>query len=136
MDYDHSVIDQAHSEHEFLWEDPKTVKKRARADKRRRRKYKFSDKKHSLGGIIATILVIPEIALIAFAIYLAAIQKGQGTEIVGWLPFISLILATIGIVLSALGLRKDDTIYTFAWIGLIASIVIWLFLAVMMVAGM
>ena len=136
MDYDHSVIDQAHSEHELLWEDPGTARKRARADKRRRRKYKFSDKKHSLGGLIATILVIPEIALIAFAIYLATIQKGQGTQIVGWLPFLSLILATIGIILSALGLRKDDTIYTFAWIGLIASIVIWLFIAIMMVSGM
>ena len=22
MDYEHSVIDQAHSEHELLWEDP------------------------------------------------------------------------------------------------------------------
>jgi len=136
MDYEHSVIDQAHSEHELLWEDPGTAKKRAREDKRRRRKYKFSDKKHSRGGIIATILVIPEIALIVYAVYLATVQKGQGTEIVGWLPFTSLILATIGIILSALGLRKDDTIYTFAWIGLIASIIIWLFIAVLMVSGL
>ena len=136
MDYEHSVIDQAHSEHELLWEDPGTAQKRAREDKRRRRKYKFSDKKHSRGGIIATILVIPEIALIVYAVYLATVQKGQGTEIVGWLPFTSLILATIGIILSALGLRKDDTIYTFAWIGLIASIIIWLFIAVLMVSGL
>ena len=58
MDFENSKIDTAHSEHELLFDDPKTARKRARADKRRRRKYKFTDKKHSRSGLIATILVI------------------------------------------------------------------------------
>ena len=136
MDFENSKIDTAHSEHELLFDDPKTARKRARADKRRRRKYKFTDKKHSRSGIIATILVLPEIALIIYAICTAVSQKGQGGELVGWLPFASLLLATAGIIMTGLSFRKTDTIYTFSWIGLIASIAVWLFVAVIMVIGL
>lgn len=136
MDFENSKIDTAHSEHELLFEDPKTAKKRARADRRRRRKYKFTDKKHSRSGIAATVMVIPEIAFIIYAIHIAVREQGQASELVGWLPFISLLMATVGIVLSSIGFHKTDSIYTFAWIGLFASIVVWLFVAVMMVIGL
>lgn len=136
MDLENSRIDTAHSEHELLLNDPGSAKKKARADKRRRRKYKFTDKKHSRSGIAATVMIVPEIALIAYAVVLAVRQKGLGGELVGWLPFIALVMATVGIVLSGIGFRKTDAIYTFSWIGLIASIVVWLFVAVMMVIGL
>lgn len=135
MEFENSKIELAKTEHEILLEDPRTVKKRRRADKRRRRKYKFSDKHHSVAGIIATILTVPAIAFIVLAIVTATAQKGQGSTLVGWLPFFAMILATAGIVMSALSFRKPDTIYTFSWSGLISGIAVWLFVAVILVIG-
>ena len=81
-------------------------------------------------------MVLPEIVLILYAVYLAALQKGQAGELAGWLPFLALVMAIIGIVISSLGFRKTDTIYTFSWIGLIASIVVFIFLGIMMAIGL
>ena len=81
-------------------------------------------------------MVIPEVALIVMSIVISASNAGQGGVIVGVLPFIALILSTVGIILCATTFRKSDLIYTFSWIGLIASIVIWLFVAVLIVAGL
>lgn len=135
MEFENSKIELAKTEHEILMEDPRTAKKRRRADKRRRRKYKFSDKHHSTAGIIATILVVPAIVFIVLALVWATARKGQGSAMVGWLPFFAMILATAGIIMSALSFRKPDTIYTFSWTGLISCIAVWLFVAVILVIG-
>ena len=136
MKIEDSRIEQARTEHEILMEDPRTAKKRRRADKRRRRKYKFSDKHHSKAGIAACILALPAIALFVLALVMATSAKGQGGELTGWMPFFSLILATAGIIISALTFRKTDTIFTFSWIGLISNIIIWLFVAFVLVIGL
>ena len=136
MDIENSKIELAKTEHEILMEDPKTARKRRRADKRRRRKYKFSDKHHSKAAIVASVMAIPAIALFVFALVMATSEKGQSGALAGWMPFCSLILATAGIIISALTFRKADTIYTFSWIGLISNSVIWLFVAFVLVIGL
>ena len=136
MDIENSKIELAKTEHEILLEDPKNARKRRRADKRRRRKYKFSNKHHSKAGIVACALALPAIALFVLALIMATNAKGQGSAYVGWMPFFSMILATTGIVISALTFRKPDTIYTFSWIGLISNSVIWLFVAFVLVIGL
>lgn len=136
MDIENSKIELAKTEHEILLEDPKNARKRRRADKRRRRKYKFSNKHHSKAGIVASALAIPAIVLFVLALVMATTAKGQGGDRVGWMPFFSMILATAGIIISALTFRKADTIYTFSWIGLISNLVIWLFVAFVLVIGL
>jgi len=136
MDLQNSKIAQAKTEHEILMEDPKSAKSVRRADKRRRRKYKFSDKSHPKMGITASLLIIPGTALIACAIIYAASMKGHGGYAAGLLIFFSLLISTLGIIFSALTFKKTDTIYTFSWIGLIGNIIIWLFNAFTIAAGL
>ena len=136
MDFEDSRIAQARSEYESLLEDERSAKRKSRSEKRRRRKYKFSDKHHTKRGIISSVLIIPGIAMIVISIVLATSQKGQGGTIVGLLPFMSLLTSTAGIVLAATTFRKPDTIFTFSWIGLTGNIVIWLFVASMIAAGL
>ena len=136
MDFEGGKIAQAKTEHEILLEDEKSAKRKRSSDRRRRRKYKFSDKHHTKRGIIASLLIIPGLALIVISIILATKQKGQGGVIVGLLPFIALLTSTAGIILAAITFRKPDTIYTFSWIGLISNIVIWMFIASMTAAGL
>ena len=136
MSFENSPIEQARTEHEILLEDPKTARKRKKADQRRRRKYKFSDKHHARLGIVSALLAIPAIGLVAASIVLSVIRKGEAGSIVGLMPFAAIILATAGIILSSVTFRKPDTIYTFSWIGLITNLVIWLFVAFVLVIGM
>lgn len=136
MNMENSKIEQARTEHEILLEDPKQARKKKRADRRRRRKYKFSDKHHTKRGIASAILAVPGAVCVAAAIVMAARTKGEGGLLVGVLPFISILLATAGIILACTTFRKPDTIFTFAWIGLIANVVIWLFVAFVLVIGL
>ena len=135
MNFEDSPISQAKTENEILLADEKIEKSKKRSDRRRRRKYKFSDKRHTKRGIIASILIIPGVALIVISIILATRLKGQGGTIVGLLPFVSLLTSTAGIILSATTFHKSDVILTFSWTGLIGNIIIWLFVASTMAAG-
>ena len=136
MDLEGSSIAQAKTEYEILLEDEKSAKRKRSSDRKRRRKYKFSDKHHTKRGIIASLLIIPGLAMIVISIVLAAENRGEGGYVVGLLPFLSLLTSTAGIVLAATTFRKPDTIYTFSWIGLIANISIWMFVASMTAAGL
>lgn len=135
MDLEDSIIAQAKTEHEILIEESISARKRKRDDKRRRRKYKFTDKKHSVHGVISTCIAVTSIALVVVSIAAAVSAKGQAGIMVGILPFISLVMSTVGIILSCITFRKPDTIFTFSWIGLIANIVVWLFVALVLVSG-
>ena len=136
MDFENSVIEQARTEHEILLEDPKSVKQKKRNDRKRRRKIKFSDKHHSREGLIATVIAALSIALVVVSVVISVSHKGEGGWLAGYLPFVALVLSTLGIVLAGISFRKDDTIFTFSWIGLIANIVVWLFVAFLLAIGM
>lgn len=135
MGFEDSKIEQARTENEAILNDPELAKKKKKADRRRRRKYKFSDKKHSKAGIAATVMAVFAIALVVASIVLSVAEKGQGGAIVGALPFAALLLSTIGIVISSFSFRRTDTIFTFSWTGLISNIIVWLFVAFVLVSG-
>ena len=136
MDFENSVIEQARTEHEILLEDPKSVKQKKRNDRKRRRKIKFSDKHHSREGIISTVIAAVSIALVAASVAISVSHKGEGGWLAGYMPFVALVISTLGIVLAAITFRKEDTIYTFSWIGMIANIVVWLFVAFLLAIGL
>ncbi|MCF0228602.1 MAG: hypothetical protein HUJ76_02765 [Parasporobacterium sp.] len=136
MDLENSKIQLAKAENEMLTDGPGSARKKKRADRKRRRKYKFTDKKHSRPGMISTALAVAAIALVVISIIIAVRMKGQAGEIAGLLPFLSLIMATVGIILPGVTFRRSDTIFTFSWIGLITNIVVWLFVAFILVIGL
>ena len=46
-------------------------------------RYKFSTKKHSIGGVISTIMFVGALALFIWAIAVSFENKGKGGEVVG-----------------------------------------------------
>ena len=136
MDFENSVIEQARTEHEILLDDPKSVRQKKRSDRKRRRKIKFSDKHHAREGIISTIIAAVSIVLVVASLVISVSHKGEAGWMAGYLPFVSLVLSTLGIVLAGITFRKADIIFTFSWIGLISNIVIWIFVAFLLVIGL
>ena len=61
---------------------------------------------------------------------------GNGGEIVGQLCGMSFAVSLAGIILGLLSFRQTDVFYRFAWIGIIANGIIWLFDAMMIVMGL
>ena len=136
MEFENSRIEQARAENELLLEDLGSAKKKKRADKRRRRKYKFSDKRHSRRGIAAVILAGIALVFVVTAVALSASREGQGGVEVGILPFAALLLTTAGMILCLTTFHRSDLIFTWSWAGLISSLVIWLMLAFVLVIGL
>lgn len=111
-------------------------KKRRKEERRRRKQYKFSDKKHSRLGIASSILALLAIAALVIAIVLATKAAGEGGRIVGILGAAGFVLSLAGVVCGLVAFRQTDVYYRFAWMGLIASGIIWLIMAILMVAGL
>ena len=116
--------------------DKKDEKKRRREEKRRRKQYKFSDKKHSVLGVISSLLAIYALAAIVVAIVLATEAAGDGGLIVGILGALAFVLSLAGIICGLLAFRKTDVYYQFAWAGLIANGIIWLLMAILIVMAL
>ena len=71
-------------------------------------KYKFTNKKHSVGGVAATIMAATAIVLIVFSIVLSFKARGEGGEIVGSLALMALAFSVFGLILYLFIDRKPD----------------------------
>ena len=126
------INDEPITAEDFL-RDKKDEKKRRREEKRRRKHYKFSDKKHPALGIASSILALCAITAVIVAVVIATRAAGEGGQIVGILGAAAFVLSLAGVVCGLLTFRKTDVYYRFAWIGLIASGIIWLMMAIILV---
>ena len=136
MSLDFEVNSDAPITSEDFLKDKADEKRRRKEERRRRKQYKFSDKKHSRPGIAATVLAVLAISSFVIAVILATKAAGEGGREVGILGAVGFVLSLAGILCGLLAFRQTDVYYRFAWIGLIASGIIWLILAVMIVAGL
>lgn len=135
LEFEYGDNSEEHISTEDFLKNERDAEKRAQREKRLRKKYKFSDKKHSLTGILSSIAALLALGFIAAAVIYSTIHKGQGGLEVGILGAVSFVLAVFGMILGLISFRKTDVLLNFAWIGMISSIIIWLIDAVFIVMG-
>jgi len=134
LDYDYDNNEEHLTSEDFL-QNERDAKKKAREAKKLRKKYKFSDKKHSALGIISSVFALIALGLIIAAVLLSAKAHGQGGTAVGVTGAASFVSAVCGIICGLIAFRQTDVILRFAWIGLISSIIIWIIDAMLIVLG-
>ena len=78
-------------------------------------KYKFSDKRQSLGGIISTIMGLLALASLIYGVYLSYKAEGYAGLKVGSLGLLSLLFSIIGSVIGLLSFKEDDKFYYQRW---------------------
>lgn len=99
------------------------------------KKYKFSDKNHSPGGIVSTVMGLTALVLLIVAIYKATKLSGTaGTEI-GTLGFISAVLALVGSVVGLLSFREKEKYYLFSKLGSIMCGLLTVFMLAVFLMG-
>lgn len=102
----------------------------------RKRKLKFSDKKHSVKGSIALIISIISIILLLVLFYLSAISSGDGGMLLGIIGMLILIFSIVGFILAYKGYKEKDVYYHGPVAGIILNGIIFLALFVLYIVGL
>lgn len=98
-------------------------------------KYKFTNKKHSIGGVVSTFMALVAIVLIVISIMISFRAAGYGGEIVGTLALMAFVFSLFGLVTGLLSYREFDRYYTFSLIGSLLNGIITIALFMLIVVG-
>ena len=96
----------------------------------------FSEKKHSVKGIISLIIGIISVILLLVLFYLSALEQGNGSEKIGIVGIIIFLISLIGSVIGYQDSREKDIKYYVPVLGLIINSLVFLFLFVLYIIGM
>jgi hypothetical protein len=89
----------------------------------KRRKYKFTGRKHSKLGAVALCFGLTGIAGIILGLVLSSRADGQLTAWIGIFGICALALSVLGIIMAIMAVRDDDMFPIMPRAGLIASLV-------------
>lgn len=113
----------------------KRVRIPRKARKARSGKYKFSDKRHPVKGILSFGMGILSALLTIAGITLSGQAKGQGGMLVGTLGSAGLLLAAAGFILALVSFREKEIHYRFPILGSLLNGGLTLFLVILYVLG-
>lgn len=88
---------------------------------RSRRRYKFTDKSQSAGGIFSTILAVMSMGLFVTAVWLSYRQKGNGGLFIGLMGIMSMFLSAIGLYSGIKSFQEEEIFFLFSWVGSIMN---------------
>ena len=81
------------------------------------RDYKFTDKKHTIGGVIATAMGIVALIVLLVAIFVSYRNGGKAGISVGNMAFASLMLSFFGTIIGLLSFKEQDKYYNLSYVG-------------------
>lgn len=101
-----------------------------------RRKYKFTDKKHSKGGLIASGLFLISLVFMIVGIYMSFTKHGDANMSVGLLGMAALITSVIGFAIGLKSFKEDEVFLLFPWIGTAGCAIILLCMSAVVLIGL
>ena len=101
-----------------------------------RHKYKFSNQKHSVGGVISTIMGVFSLLLLIYSIYLSFKSRGVAGSIVGSITFGALAFSVLGCVMGLISFRESDRFHTFSFIGSLLCGIMTIIMIMLLVVGL
>lgn len=100
------------------------------------RKYKFTDKKISRGGILSSLFVLIAAGLLYAGVYISYKADGNGGTNVGLLGAGAFLASIIGFIIGIRSFKKDDVFLGFPWFGVVGNAIIWIFMAGVILVGL
>lgn len=82
-----------------------------------RRKYKFTDKKHSRQGILSSGIGMLALFVLAASLWMAYAQNGQAGRAVAVTGEAAFILMCLGLYFGIRGMGEEDVYRLFPWFG-------------------
>lgn len=100
-----------------------------------KRKYKFTNKKHSVGGVLSTLMALAAIGMIVVSIVMSFRARGEGGAEVGTLSLMALVFSVFGLVMGLLSYRETDRYYSFSFIGSLMNGIVTILLIMLLLVG-
>ncbi len=101
-----------------------------------RKKYKFSDKSQSVGGIFSTLLAIGAILACAAAIWISFQHRGEGGLEVGVLGILAIFLSGYGLYFGIRSFQEEEIFFLFSWIGSIGNSAVLISMMMLFLLGL
>ena len=99
-----------------------------------RHKYKFSDKKHSVGGVISTVMAAVCIIIFILAVRISFMARGD--TVVGSYALTALTIAVFGCIVGIMSYRESDRYYTFSFAGTLINGIMAVILIMLLIVGL
>ena len=100
-----------------------------------KKSFMFTNKEHTLKGIMATILGMISIASLGYIIVNSYRNDGQVPLQYGAVAFLTMLFAFAGIVLGVLSKSERDKFYFFSYLGIVLNVMVLAALSVILYAG-
>ena len=101
-----------------------------------RHKYNFSDKKHSVGGVISTVMAAVCIIIFILAVRISFMARGEGGTVVGSYALTALTIAVFGCIVGIMSYRESDRYYTFSFAGTLINGIMAVILIMLLIVGL
>jgi hypothetical protein len=90
---------------------------------RRRRSYKFTEKKHSKRAVISFCLAMVTLVTYVVFVYMSYKSAGQLSAYFGAFGVLAMLLAVVSVVLSVTTLKEEDSFVFFPRMAVLTSVV-------------
>lgn len=100
------------------------------------KKYKFTDKKRSKGGMVSSLLLVLAFVSLGFSVYLSFKSAGKGGIEVGLLAFVALILSVAGFFVGVKSFKEDNVFFGYSWLGTIGNTILWILIGCLILVGL
>jgi len=101
-----------------------------------RRRYKFTDKKHTRQGLVSVGLGALALILLCIALGMAFESAGNAGSIVGLCAVFSMVGATAGFILSVRGFQEEEVYYLFSQVGVLLNGILFIIWVLIFIVGM
>ncbi len=98
-------------------------------------KYKFTNKKHSVGGVLSSLMAVASVILFGYAVSISYKARGEGGALVGSFALCSLAVAAFGVIIGLLSYKESDRYYTFSFIGSLVNGVMTVLMVMLLLVG-
>lgn len=103
--------------------------------KKNRRKYIYSNKKHTERGIFSTVLAVLSFGSLLTMIYLSFVNKGENPGSYGAVAFLCTLFSGAGIIIGLWGKAQEDRFYFFSYMGIVWNVIDLLIISGILYAG-
>lgn len=100
-----------------------------------KKNFMFTNKEHTLKGIMATILGVISLVSLVYIIGESYANAGEVPLQYGAVAFLTMIFAFAGIVLGVLSKSERDKFYFFSYLGIVLNVLVLAALSVILYAG-
>ena len=99
------------------------------------RKYKFTDKKISRGGVLSSLFAVIAVGMLYMGVYISYKADGNGGTNVGMLGAGAFIASLTGFIIGIRSFKKDNIFLGFPWFGVVSNAIIGVFMLCVILIG-